>query len=66
MYLTEEEAKGKMCPVVVRDFQTSHFDRCKISECMAWREGRKIIWDEHYKAERSIPAGYCGLAGKPD
>ena len=61
MYLTEEEAREKVCPMPVAPY-------CIGSQCMAWR------WEMQPKNIQAHPAvqtperttrGYCGLARKP-
>ncbi|MFH1561844.1 MAG: hypothetical protein ABIF11_00285 [Nitrospirota bacterium] len=59
MILTEEEAKGRRCPI--NNVHNCLF--CIASGCMAWR------WLEGYlpfnNEEQPIKKGYCGLAGEP-
>jgi hypothetical protein len=68
MYLTEEEAKKKGCPMAL--------ENCVASKCMMWRSGTHCVKasETHRSGElkvayKQVPhpegAGYCGLAGKP-
>lgn len=58
MIVTEEEARQKTC---VQTHPLVNAFTCGASSCMAWR------WGPMQKADdgRWVPAGYCGLAGKP-
>lgn len=63
MYITEEEAKEKYCPV---DAYNARIDgvgaiECCASKCMAWRR------EEHpvRKMAGVDYRGFCGLAGIP-
>lgn len=54
MWLTQEQAENKVCPMTMARPGADNFGRCHGSACMGWR------WDE------SVPdAGYCGLAMTP-
>jgi hypothetical protein len=71
MYLTEEEAREKWCPVYGRGIGTVENEagrtlgtyndelNCIASECMMWR------WKELEGVVAFSKYGYCGLAGKP-
>lgn len=85
MYLTEEEAKNKWCPmcrimitgeIIVSPGSRAVFkegdnvcanDGCIASNCMMWRATDNVSTASYpgdFKA-KSLPAGYCGLGGKP-
>ena len=55
---TEEEVKGKLCPVA---FATMEQRTCSGSVCMAWRHAPDIKLDG-----KLYTVGFCGLAGEPD
>ena len=74
--MREEEAKLRWCPMyrMVGDlgngWETNRVGSgilngascCIASDCMAWR----ATDNEYYPEQHSImPAGYCGLSGKP-
>ena len=62
--MTEKEAKRKWCPMSRNEIA----DHCLGSDCMMWR-----VTDNEWQPEppmsaslaKSLPAGYCGLGGKP-
>lgn len=62
MIVTEEEAKGKLCPEITASAQMGILSNCDGSGCMMWR------WEDNDKGPRdaSIPRkGFCGKAGFP-
>jgi len=74
MFLTEEEAKTKWCPLT-RTPSIQRNMRCLASECMAWRIGkeaktvqrelRSLTENKVTFHDQNIPAlGYCGAFGK--
>ena len=78
MYLTEDEAKGKGCPMVsgrterktrgiMGDKRTKGI-YCIASECMMWRTGAHRNGCTATKCYKGCGygKGYCGLAGKPE
>ena len=77
MYLTEEEAKKKWCPMsrsgdggTNRGSSDTNYpkiyadDFCVASGCMMWRREKDTYGDDYGK---DIPEtnGYCGLGGRP-
>jgi hypothetical protein len=73
MYLTEEDARGKICPKLIRAFDMSTFEvsyhSCIASECMEWRWGTAYETgecdDDLTLMDEQGTKGYCGLGGKP-
>lgn len=55
--MTEEEAKGKICPILPL-WQDAPF-LCHAAGCLAWR------WTMNQSGIPSKDDGFCGLAGKP-
>ena len=75
--MIEEEAKTKWCPFVRQSAQAARSNRgdhpnasnvnCIGSACMAWRvTDDECMPVKKYSVTVSFPAGYCGLAGKPE
>ena len=63
MYLTEEDAKKKCCPVMTRvdknePIVSDKIIKCITSNCIMWR------WKHSMREPHS--QGYCGLVSKPD
>lgn len=65
MYLTQEEAKKKICPHMTYGKYTAanpggheNYSRenCFVDNCMAWRWAGNLP---------STEKGYCGLSGRP-
>lgn len=78
--MTEDEAKQKTCPTMrylyneagvihYRDPAIYVQSNCIGSACMAWREVRVPMEQDHEwddtGAPKQIVRGYCGLAGAP-
>ena len=69
MFLTSEQAREKMCPLLMQGVFAAPSDgevtlreaKCRAEDCMAWRD---IRYDEETGTNIN-PAGYCGLAGRP-
>ena len=65
--MTESEAKTKVCPMQIDGWNDRKYN-CIGSECMAWRDQRKLVPHPDgppYAPEEEVIGGYCGLAGKP-
>jgi hypothetical protein len=63
MYLKEEEAKTKCCPVMTRvdkneSIVSDKIIKCIASDCIMWR------WRQSMREPSS--QGYCGLSSKPE
>lgn len=66
MYLTQDEAKKKICPHITYQNMVNQYgstpllqayqDTCHASGCMAWRWAGGLP---------STEKGYCGLSGRP-
>ena len=75
MYVTEEEAKAKLCPGRAQADDLL----CIASGCMGWRWEDQIVWAQKIERARYdhpsmsveeimelIPrTGFCGMAGAP-
>jgi hypothetical protein len=66
--MTEEQAKGMLCPKTIKAVKSLLDGReligapCVASHCMAWRWNR--VFNEELRTPESPFHGYCGLAGK--
>lgn len=64
MLVTEEEATGKLCPLLFSQpvetgmYKPSYY--CSASGCMAWR-----WWWNSDSKKSDERKGFCGIAGKP-
>ena len=78
MLLTEEEAKTKICPQLLRrktdgTLTEPHPVKCIASDCMMWRgalqrksDGLIVAHKLRVDARDYESVGCCGLAGKPE
>ena len=70
--MIESEAKTKWCPFAQIDGMNRYptgepATRCVGSDCMMWRATDNVYLPEPQTTsviKESVPAGYCGLAGK--
>lgn len=63
MFVTEEEAKDKMCARMLTNAE-GEVNCCVGSECMSWRwERTKQVMQDPENPEHK---GFCGIAGKPE
>ena len=63
MYLNEEDAKKKCCPVMTRIDKNEPIVSDKIIECIA---SNCIMWRWRINMQEPYSQGYCGLASKPE
>ncbi len=63
MYLKEEEAKKKCCPVMTRIDKNEPIVSDKIIKCIA---SDCIMWMWRRSMQEPSSQGYCGLASKPE
>ncbi len=63
MYLNEEDAKKKCCPVMTRIDKNEPIVSGKIIECIA---SNCVMWRWRIDMQEPYSQGYCGLASKPD
>ncbi len=62
MYLKEEDAKKKCCPVMTRIDKNEPMVSDKIIKCIA---SNCIMWMWKRSTRESHTQGYCGLASEP-
>ena len=63
MYLKEEDAKKKCCPMMTRIDKNEPIVSDKIIKCIA---SNCIIWRWKRDMREPYSQGYCGLASKPE
>jgi hypothetical protein len=63
MYLIEEDAKKKCCPVMTRIDKNELIVSDKIIKCMA---SDCFMWMWRRSMQELPSQGYCGLASKPE
>ncbi len=63
MYLKEEEAKKKCCPVMTRIDKNEPIVSDKIIKCIA---SDCIMWMWRRSMQETSSQGYCGLSSKPE
>ncbi len=63
MYLKEEDAKKKCCPVMTRIDKNEPIVSDKIIKCIA---SDCIMWTWRKSMQESPSQGYCGLSIKPE
>ncbi len=63
MYLKEEDAKTKCCPVMTRIDENEPIVSDKIIKCIA---SDCIMWRWKKSMQEPPSQGYCGLSSKPE